>query len=248
MKNLLLFLTICLTVSLYGQPESISTRKGKLEITPVLHSTMVWQWRGKTIFIDPYGGAARFAGFGAPDLILITDIHGDHMNRETLSDLDLTQATLIAPQAVVDELQDMDFLKVNVLANGQRTTWKGIKISAVPMYNLPESADSRHPKGRGNGYIADIKGTRIYVSGDTEDIPEMRSLENIDVAFVCMNLPFTMTVEQAADAVLDFRPAVVYPFHYRGREGLSDIDQFKRLVNAENSNIEVRLRDWYPTF
>lgn len=114
------------------------------------------------------------------------------------------------------------------------------------MYNLPDDETSRHSKGRGNGYILTFGGKRIYISGDTEDIPEMRALENIDVAFICMNLPYTMSIDQATDAVLEFQPAVVYPFHFRGTEGLADVGQFKTMVNSKNDKIEVRLREWYP--
>jgi L-ascorbate metabolism protein UlaG (beta-lactamase superfamily) len=114
------------------------------------------------------------------------------------------------------------------------------------MYNLPETEDSRHPKGRGNGYVINLGGKSVYFSGDTEDIPEMRSLKNIDIAFVCMNLPFTMDVEQAAHAVLAFKPKIVYPYHYRGQNGLSDVEIFKKAVNAGNNKIDVRLRNWYP--
>ena len=114
------------------------------------------------------------------------------------------------------------------------------------MYNLPESEDSRHTKGRGNGYVLTFGDKRIYISGDTEDIAEMRALKDIDYAFVCMNLPYTMNIEQAADAVLEFKPGVVYPFHYRGGGGkFSDVDAFKTLVNNSDSSIEVRVRDWY---
>ena len=113
------------------------------------------------------------------------------------------------------------------------------------MYNLPETPESRHPKGRGNGYVLDFAGTRLYVSGDTHDVPEMRALRDIDLAFVCMNPPNTMSVEQAADAVLEFRPRIVYPFHFRSREGFSDVQAFERLVAADPA-IEVRQRRWYP--
>ena len=112
------------------------------------------------------------------------------------------------------------------------------------MYNLPETEDSRHPKSRGNGYVLNLGGKRLYISGDTEDIPEMRTLQDIDIAFVCMNLPYTMTVEQAASAVLEFKPNIVYPFHYRGKGGLADVEKFQQLV-SEDQEIEVRLRDWY---
>lgn len=113
------------------------------------------------------------------------------------------------------------------------------------MYNLPESPDSRHTKGRGNGYILQLGGKKVYISGDTEDIPEMRALEGIDVAFVCMNLPYTMDINQAASAVLEFKPKIVYPFHFRGQGGLSDVEGFKKLVNDGDASIDVRLREWY---
>ena len=106
-------------------------------------------------------------------------------------------------------------------------------------------AKKYHPESRGNGYILTLNSKRIYISGDTEDIPEMRNLKNIDKAFVCMNLPYTMTIESAASAVLDFKPKNVYPYHYRGTDGMSDVDKFKTLVNQENESIEVILLDWY---
>jgi L-ascorbate metabolism protein UlaG (beta-lactamase superfamily) len=115
------------------------------------------------------------------------------------------------------------------------------------MYNLPEAADASHPKGRGNGYVLTLGGKNVYLSGDTEDIAEMRALRGIDVAFVCMNLPYTMDVPQAAQAVLAFKPGIVYPYHYRGENGLSDVAGFKKTVNAANPKIDVRLRNWYPT-
>ena len=115
------------------------------------------------------------------------------------------------------------------------------------MYNL-DPKRLRHKKGHGNGYVLTLAGGRIYVSGDTEDIPEMRALRNIDIAFICMNLPFTMTAEQAAGAVLDFKPKAVYPFHYRGRGpgGTQDPRVFQRMLEKSAPDIEVRLRDWYP--
>jgi L-ascorbate metabolism protein UlaG (beta-lactamase superfamily) len=116
------------------------------------------------------------------------------------------------------------------------------------MYNLPEEADSRHTKGRGNGYVLTLGGKRIYLSGDTDDILEMRALKNIDIAFVCMNQPFTMTIHEASSAVLEFKPKVIYPFHYRGQSGLSNVEEFQKIVKDSNPAIEVRLRNWYPTY
>lgn len=247
MKILCSLVSMMLVSGLLTAQDKISTDQGDLTVNPVLHSTMVLEWDGKTIYTDPYGGAEAFSSFDAPDLVLITDIHGDHLNAETLSALDLSATELIAPQAVIDQLGDVTFKETHALANGEETNWQSIGVEAVPMYNLPETEDSRHPKGRGNGYILSMGGKRIYISGDTEDIPEMRALEDIDVAFVCMNLPYTMDIKQAADAVLEFKPDVVYPFHFRGGGGqFSDVEAFKKLVNEGDQDIEVRIGEWYP--
>lgn len=226
-------------------PDQIETKKGPLLIQPVSHASLVLTWNDKTIYVDPTGGAAAYAGMAKPDLILITDIHGDHMDPKTLDAIETDGAVLVAPQAVADQLSAKYKSQVVVLANGKSATQVGLPISAIPMYNLPEAADAMHPKGRGNGYILDLGGKRIYIAGDTEGTSEMRSLKNIDVAFVPMNLPYTMDVEQAADAVLDFKPKVVYPYHYRGQSGLSDVEAFKKQVNDKNKSIDVRLKDWY---
>jgi L-ascorbate metabolism protein UlaG (beta-lactamase superfamily) len=227
-------------------PDQVETKKGPLTIQPILHGSVALKWDNKTIYVDPYGGAASFEGMAAPDLILITDTHGDHLDLKTLEAINTSKATLVVPQAVADQLPASLKEKAVVLRNGGTTNQLGIAIAALPMYNLPESPDSRHPKGRGNGYVLTMGGKKVYLAGDTEDIPEMRSLQDIDVAFVPMNLPFTMDVNQAANAVLDFKPKVVYPYHYRGQGGLSDVEAFKKVVNAGNKKIEVRLRNWYP--
>jgi L-ascorbate metabolism protein UlaG (beta-lactamase superfamily) len=227
-------------------PDQIKTSKGPLTIQPVLHGSVAFTWDGKTIYVDPYGGAEAFEGIAAPDLILITDIHGDHLDLKTLGAINTTQATFVVPQAVADKLPQPLKQKAVVIGNGEHTEQLGIAIAAIPMYNLPETDDSRHPKGRGNGYILQMGNKTVYLSGDTEDIPEMRALRNIDVAFVCMNLPYTMDVDQAVSAVLAFKPAVVYPYHYRGEQGLSDVEAFKQKVNAGSKKIDVRLRNWYP--
>ena len=204
------------------------------------------QWNGKTIYVDPYGGADAFQGIDAPDLILITDIHGDHTNLETLKGLDTKNATFIVPPAVANLLK-RDFEKqLTVIKNGGMSVQDDIFINALPMYNLPEDVNSKHPKGRGNGYFLNLGGKAIYISGDTEDIKEMRDQRRIDIAFVCMNQPYTMDINQAADAVLEFKPKIVYPYHYRGNPDMSDTEAFKKLVNAKNSKIEVRLKNWYP--
>lgn len=237
-----------LTVSAFGQkpaPDKIETSAGQLSIYPIFHGALVLSWKGKTIYVDPYNGAKGYTGVAQPDMILITDIHGDHLNAETLGSLKTDKAIIIAPQAVADQLPEGLKGKAVVLNNGNRINKLDIDISAIPMYNLPEAPDSRHTKGRGNGYVLNFGGKQVYISGDTEDIPEMRALKNIDVAFVCMNLPYTMDINQASSAVLEFKPKIVYPYHYRGQGGLADVQAFKKLVNEKNPSIEVRLRNWY---
>ena len=227
-------------------PDIIQTNEGAITIQPITHATLVLQWNGKTIYIDPYGGANAFKGINAPDLILITDIHGDHTNLETLKGLDTKKATFIVPPAVADLLRK-DFEKqITIIKNGGMSVQGDIFINALPMYNLPEDINSKHPRGRGNGYFLNLGGKTIYISGDTEDIKEMRDLRRIDIAFVCMNQPYTMDINQAADAVLEFKPKIVYPYHYRGNPDISDTEAFKKLVNAKNPKIEVRLKNWYP--
>jgi L-ascorbate metabolism protein UlaG (beta-lactamase superfamily) len=226
--------------------DRIATNKGPLTVQPITHGSVVFTWNGKTIYVDPYGGAEAYAGLAKPDVILITDIHPDHMDPKTLAALSVGKALMVVPQAVAEKLPADYKNKVRVLRNGQKLDTLGMSVSAIPMYNLPEAPDAMHTKGRGNGYVLNLGGKNVYVSGDTEDIAEMRALKNIDVAFVCMNLPYTMDVPQAAQGVLAFQPRIVYPYHYRGQNGLSDVAAFQKTVNAANPKIDVRLRNWYP--
>ncbi|NNE31655.1 MAG: MBL fold metallo-hydrolase [Winogradskyella sp.] len=215
------------------------------EVIPIQHGTLIIEANSEVIYVDPTGGADAFSDQKNPSLVLITDIHGDHLNIETLEALNLNSATLIAPKAVIKKIPNTISTTLITLNNGENKQFNSIQIEAIPMYNLREEALKFHPKGRGNGYVLNINNERIYISGDTEDIPEMRNLKNIDMAFVCMNLPYTMPVENAANAVLDFKPSLVYPYHYRGTEGFSDISKFKSLVNDKNDSIEVVFLDWY---
>lgn len=226
--------------------QSPTDKIGDITIHPVEHASLALTVPGKLIIADPVGHADAFNQMGEPDIVLITDIHGDHLSPETLDVLDLKKATLVVPQAVADKLGDHYRSRLVVMHNGETKTVKGVAITAIPMYNLPESPDAFHTKGRGNGYVLQLAGKRVYISGDTEDIPEMRQLKNSDIAFVCMNLPYTMDINQAADAVLAFKPKVVYPYHYRGKGGKSDVAAFKKMVEAKDDGIDVRLREWYP--
>lgn len=230
--------------------ETVTTKKSEIKITPISHATFILQCDSTVIYIDPVGGSSSFKDQPKPDLILVTDIHGDHMNAETLEGIATENTQLVLPKIANEQLSEKLKTQSRVISNGQSLSLtinnNPIKIEAIPMYNLRPEALQFHSKGRGNGYVLTLGGQRVYISGDTEDIPEMRSLKNIDIAFVCMNLPYTMTVESAASAVLEFKPKKVYPYHYRGTGGLSDVDKFKHLVNAGDSNIEVVQLDWYP--
>ena len=223
---------------------TLATGKGPLVIRPIEHATFVMQWNDKTIAVDPVGGGTPFEDLGPADLILITDIHGDHLSVETVAVLAKTETVIVCPPAVAEKFTDVDRGRLTVLANGESADWGEATIEAIAAYNLTPERQSFHAKGRGNGYVLTLGGARIYISGDTEDVPEMRALENIEAAFICMNLPYTMDVPAAADAVLAFKPKVVFPYHYRGKGGMSDLEQFQSLV-AENPGIEVRLLEWY---
>ena len=223
---------------------------GAVSVTPVSHASMILNWDGMVIYTDPSvykaDNANMFAGKPAPDMILITDIHSDHLDVETLKKIATEKTIIVAPKAAADQIPKELNLKVSVMNNGEIADYLGFQIEAIPMYNILESGTSFHTKGRGNGYVIEKDGERIYISGDTSGIPEMRNLQNIDMAFVAMNLPYTMGVEEAADAILAFAPKKVYPYHYRTPEGFSDVAKFKEIVNSGNPKIEVVQLEWYP--
>jgi L-ascorbate metabolism protein UlaG (beta-lactamase superfamily) len=233
--------------------DTIPTQQGgDLTIHPLHHGTFVMTWNERTIYVDPApppgqdreaSAAAALKAFPSPDIILVTDIHGDHLSIPTLIEVATSDDTrIVAPQAAVEIFPSNPLRgKAMRLSNGRTITVKGIQIEAVPMYNLTKDRLQYHEKGRGNGYVLTIGGKRIYVAGDTEGVPEMRALRNIDVAFVPMNLPYTMTPTEAADAVRAFKPRVVYPYHF----GKSDVSEFTRLVGTD-AGVEVRVRKWYP--
>ncbi|WP_111709283.1 MBL fold metallo-hydrolase [Lutibacter citreus] len=249
LKILLFSLLLLIIESNFAQNnyDEIKTTNGVLKIYPIQHASLVLSHNNKIIIVDPNENSEFYKNFKSPDIILITDIHGDHLNLETLDKIDTSKSIFIVPNAVAEKLPSKYNSKIIVLKNKQGIHRFNYFIQAVPMYNLPEESNSKHPKGRGNGYILNIDNKRIYISGDTEDTTEMRSLQNIDIAFVCMNLPYTMDIYQASSAVLEFQPKIVYPYHYRGKDGLSDVKKFKEMVNSKNSNIKVNLRDWYGT-
>src|SRR3990167_6355635 len=240
-SRVLVFLGMLLAVSgvAWAQSDTIATSKGDLKITPIAHASFQLQWDGKIIYIDPSGQVGGdYSALPKGDLILVTDVHGDHQDRAKIDLLKKASTILVAPKAVVATITE-----AQVISNGEKKTVAGVEIEAVPMYNLvrgPQPGTLFHDKGRGNGYILTLGGKRLYIAGDTECIPEMKALRNIDVAFVCMNLPYTMTPGEAAACVNGFKPKIVYPYHY----GQSNLQEFTSAVQG-TAGVEVRLRKWY---
>jgi L-ascorbate metabolism protein UlaG (beta-lactamase superfamily) len=217
--------------------DTLEAEGGAIAITPINHGSVQLTYGGKVIHVDPWG-QGDYSAAPMADLILVTDIHGDHLDPQLIHKLRKEGAPLVVPQAAADQVEGE-----TVMANGETRTIAGIQIEAIPMYNLkrgPEEGQLYHEKGRGNGYILTLGGKRIYVAGDTACTPEMRALENIDVAFVPMNLPYTMPPSEAAECVRAFAPKIVYPYHYRGSELSEFVDALK-----SSPGIEVRLRSWY---
>jgi L-ascorbate metabolism protein UlaG (beta-lactamase superfamily) len=217
--------------------QEFPTSAGPVKITPLYHASTLIEAGGKVIYLDP-APPAKLSGLPKADLILITHIHGDHMDPDSIKQISKPGTEILAPASVVETVT-----AAKPMANGETKTWHEWTIEAVPAYNLkrgPQLGQLFHPKGRDNGYVLTYGGKRFYFSADTEGVPEMRALKNIDVAFVCMNLPYTMPPDEAADAVKAFHPKVAIPYHYRG----SDLAVFQKAL--QGTGIEVRLLEWYP--
>ncbi len=222
--------------------DSYETAAGTVTIHPVEHASFVMATPGLVIYNDPVGAAELYEGLPPPGLILITHEHQDHFDPARLEALVSRDTRLVTNPSVYEKLPADLREKATALANGETTTVGEIGIEAVPAYNLTEDRLKYHPKGRDNGYVLTIGGQRIYIAGDTEDIPEMRALTDIAIAFVPMNLPYTMDVEQAASAVAAFQPRVVYPYHY----GKSDLAAFAKALEASGAPTKIVLGTWYP--
>jgi L-ascorbate metabolism protein UlaG (beta-lactamase superfamily) len=219
--------------------DTIPASGGDITIVPMNHATLQLRHAGKVIDVDPVA-QANFGALPAPDLILVTDIHGDHLDPATITKLRKAGTVIVGPAAATGKLEG-----AVAMANGEKKTAAGISLEAVPMYNLqrgPAAGQLYHDKGRGNGYIVTLGGKRLYIAGDTECTPEMKALTNIDVAFLPMNLPYTMTPAEAAECVKAFKPKIVYPYHYRGQKP----EEFEAALKG-TAGVEVRLRDWYGT-
>ena len=219
--------------------DHLVTDSGDVVIHPINHASFVMSWNGKMIYSDPVGGATPYQNLQKADLILVTHGHGDHFSASTIDAVRAVGARIIAPQAVFNSMSTAQRNLTTVLANGANADAIGLNVAAVPAYN------ANHPQGVGNGYVLTIGGRRVFVSGDTGDVTEIRTLTNIDVAFLCMNVPFTMNITQAASTIRQMKPKVVYPYHYRNQDGsYADLNGFRQQVGTD-LGIEVRVRAWY---
>lgn len=215
--------------------DTLPTAQGDLVITFIGHGTLMFEWGGKVIHIDPVGSLADYGTLPKADLIIVTHEHGDHLDLKAVGLLSREGTRFIGSAAAAEKTAGGTAMK-----NGQTIDMLGLKVEAVPAYNIVHMrspGNPYHPKGRGNGYILSIADKRIYVAGDTENTPEMKALGAIDVAFLPMNLPYTMTPEMVADAARAFKPKILYPYHY----GDADPARLTSLLQDE-AGIEVRVR------
>lgn len=226
-------------LSASGLPEFeqdiIKTSQGDLKITFIGHGTLMFEYGGKVIHIDPVTREADYTKLPKADLILVTHEHGDHLDMKAIEILLDETTDLVLTEKCLEKAKSGIVMK-----NGETRTVQGLEIEAVPAYNIIHMRNEGvpfHPKGEGNGYILTFGDKRVYIAGDTENTPEMKALTNIDVAFLPMNLPYTMTPEMAADAAKAFLPKILYPYHY----GSTDTSKLLDLLK-ETKEIEVRTR------
>jgi L-ascorbate metabolism protein UlaG (beta-lactamase superfamily) len=217
------------------ETDAIPTSAGELKITCIGHGTLMFTFGGRTIHVDPFGQVADFAELPKADLILITHDHSDHLDLAAVRALRTDKTAIVLTAACAQKLAGGI-----VMTNGETRTVHDIRIEAVPAYNIVHKRDSGqpfHPRGAGNGYVLTFGDSRVYVAGDTENTPEMKALKDIAVAFLPMNLPYTMTPEMVADAARAFRPTILYPYHY----GETDPSRLRVLLQ-DLPQTELRIR------
>jgi L-ascorbate metabolism protein UlaG (beta-lactamase superfamily) len=234
---ILFFMGIASLANAQAQFETdiITTSAGDLKITFIGHGTLIFTFNGKVIHIDPYGKLTDYSILPKADIILITHEHSDHFDLSAIKILRTNQTKLVLTETCAQKI-----LGGMVMKNGEVQTIQGIKIEAVPAYNIVHKRDNGqpfHPQGVGNGYILTFGDKRVYVAGDTENIPEMKTIQGVDVAFLPMDLPYTMTPEMVADAAKVLKPKILYPYHY----GDTDTSQLLEILKNVRE-IEVRIR------
>jgi len=235
----LLFISLILASSAYAQEQFqsdvIKTSSGDLLITFIGHGSLMFAFGGKVIHVDPYSKLADYSKLPKADIVLITHEHRDHLDLVALEKVRAEKTKMVLTGAGAGQVTGGIVMK-----NGDVKTLDGLTIEAVPAYNIVgkrENGQSYHPKGSGNGYLITFGDKRVYVAGDTENIPEMKGFKNIDLAFLPMNLPYTMTPEMVADAAAMIQPKVLYPYH----TGDTDIAKLTALMSGRKST-EIRIR------
>jgi len=220
------------------EKDIIKTNSGDLAITFIGHASLMFEYNGLVIHVDPVSQQADYKKLPDADLILVTHEHGDHLDAAAIKELLKDGTRIIMTQACKNSVETVP--GTIVMKNGDEQKVKSITVDAIPAYNIEHkrpNGEPFHPKGQGNGYILTFGNVRVLVAGDTENIPEIKNLKNIDVAFLPMNLPYTMTPEMVADAAKAFQPKILYPYHY----GDTDTGKLLELLKAEKG-IEVRIR------
>jgi L-ascorbate metabolism protein UlaG (beta-lactamase superfamily) len=217
------------------ETDTIKTSAGDLKISFLGHGSLYFTFGGKVIHVDPYSAVADYSTLPKADVILVAHEHQDHLDLKALNLVRTDKTIVVLPPVCAKQVEGGLVMK-----NGDVKTVGGLKIEAVPAYNIVHKRDTGqpfHPKDVGNGYIITFGDKRVYVAGDTENIPEMKTLKNIDVAFLPMNLPYTMTPEMGADAAKTIKPKILYPYHF----GETDTSKIVALLK-ETPEIEVRIR------
>ena len=217
------------------ETDTLPTSRGDLKITFIGHGTLMFQFAGKVIHVDPVRRYADYAQMPKADLLLVTHEHGDHLDKQAIDQITKEDTALVLTAECAKRLG-----RGTVMKNGDAKTVQGLKIEAVPAYNvvhMRSPGQPFHPKGTGNGYVITFGDKRVYVAGDTENIPEMAKLAKIDIAFLPMNLPYTMTPEMVVKAVRVIKPKIVYPYHF----GNTDTSELIRLLRDEK-DVEIRIR------
>ena len=226
---------ISISAQLQFEKDTISTSDGNLVITFIGHASLIFNYNNMVIHVDPFGRLADYSALPKADIILITHEHGDHCDPEAVKEIRTENTDIILTEACTGKISNGIVMK-----NGDVKTVKGIKIEAVPAYNIVHKRDNGepfHPKGVGNGYVIHFGNKKVYIAGDTENIPEMKDLKNINIAFLPMNLPYTMTPEMVADAAKSFKPKILYPYHY----GETDVSKIVDLMK-DTKGVAVRIR------
>jgi L-ascorbate metabolism protein UlaG (beta-lactamase superfamily) len=226
-------ISICINTSAANfEKDTIQTSGGPLVITFIGHGSLEFEFAAKKIYVDPVSMQADFSAFPKADIILVTHQHGDHFDKAAIQKLATDNTKVVLTKKCSEDAGNIK--NTSIMSNGENATIENIKIEAVAAYNINKTF---HPKGEGNGYVITFGNKKVYVAGDTENIPEMKSLKNIDIAFLPMNLPYTMTPEMVADAATTIMPKILYPYHF----GNTDTNKLIELLK-DKKNIEVRIR------